>query len=167
MRPDLVVVSAPSLQLFGRIRKRQELVCVQALGPEAPVEGFDEGVVRRLAGPAEVQGDAVGIGPQVQVPGDELGPLIDPDGLRIAQPAAGPVQGLDHVFRPVGEPRIDHRREAAEGVDHGQDPDLAARRQLVVDDPKGGAKQPILWPRFRSAVSPRIGPRAAWPSPAA
>ena len=53
MRPDLVVVCAPSLQLFGRIRKRQEPVGVQALGPEAAVEGFNEGVVRRLAGPGD------------------------------------------------------------------------------------------------------------------
>jgi hypothetical protein len=97
MRPDLVAVSAPSLQLFGRICKRQEPVGVHALGPEAAVEGLDEGIVSRLAGPAEVQGDPVGVGSQVLVPGDELGPLIDSNGLRIAQPAAGPVQGLDHV----------------------------------------------------------------------
>ena len=69
MEPDLVVVVAPSLQLFGRICKRQEPVSVQTLGPEAAVEGFDEGVVRGLAGAGEVQGDALGEGPQVQVPG--------------------------------------------------------------------------------------------------
>lgn len=113
MAPDLVVVSTPSLQLFGRIRKRQEPVGVQTLGPEAADEGLDEGIVGRLAGLAEVQGDAMGIGPQVQVSGYELGPLIDTDRLRIAQPTASPVQGLDHVFRAVGEPWINHRREAA------------------------------------------------------
>ena len=116
MGPDLVVVSAPNLQLFGRIRKRQKPVGVQALGPEAAVEGFNEGVVGRLAGAGEVQGDAVGLSPQVQVPGDELGPLIDPDRLRIAQLGTGAIQRLDHVFRAVGEPGIDHRREATEGV---------------------------------------------------
>ena len=63
MRPDLVVVSAPSLQLFRRVCKRQEPVSVQALGPEAAVEGLDEGIVSRLAGPAEVQGDAIGLPP--------------------------------------------------------------------------------------------------------
>lgn len=78
MGPDLVVVSAPSFQLFSRIRKRQEPVSVQARGPEASVEGLDEGVVRRLAGPAEVQGDAMSVGPQAQVPGDELLALVDP-----------------------------------------------------------------------------------------
>ena len=61
-------------------------------------------------GPAEVQCDAMGVGPQVQVPGYELGALIDPNRLRIAQPTASPLQGLDDVFRPVGEPGIDDRQ---------------------------------------------------------
>lgn len=89
MGPNLVVVSAPSLQLFRRIRKREEPVGVQALGPEAAIEGLDEGVVRRLAGPGEVQGDAMGIGPQVQVPADELGALIDPDRPADRKPGPG------------------------------------------------------------------------------
>jgi len=63
MGPNLVVVSAPNLQLFGRIRKREEPVGVQAFGPEASVERLDEGVVCRFAGPREVEGDAVGVGP--------------------------------------------------------------------------------------------------------
>ena len=66
---------------------------VQALGPEAAVEGLDEGIVSRLAGPAEVQGDAMGIGPQVQVPGDELGPDPLPfsgaPGAGVSRPESG------------------------------------------------------------------------------
>ena len=63
MGPIFVVVSAPILQLFGRVGKRQEPVGVQALGPEAAVEGLDEGVVRGLARTREVQGDTMGVGP--------------------------------------------------------------------------------------------------------
>ena len=63
MGPILVVVSAPILQLFGRVGKRQELVGVQALSAEAAVEGFYKGVIGRLAGAREVQGDATGVGP--------------------------------------------------------------------------------------------------------
>jgi ParB/RepB/Spo0J family partition protein len=51
VRAFLVVVSAPSLQLFLRVSKRQEPVRVQALCPDAPVESLGEGIVRRLAGP--------------------------------------------------------------------------------------------------------------------
>lgn len=45
VRPILVVVSDPSLHLFGRVRKRQEPVRVQAFASEAAVERLDEGVV--------------------------------------------------------------------------------------------------------------------------
>ena len=61
---------------------------IQALGPELAIEGLDEGIVGRFAGLAEVQHDALLIGPQVEVAGDELRALVDPDGLRIADPAA-------------------------------------------------------------------------------
>jgi hypothetical protein len=58
VRSLLIVVSAPSLQLFGRVCKRQEPVGVQALGPELAVDGLDEGIVRGLSRPAEPAGSA-------------------------------------------------------------------------------------------------------------
>ena len=64
---------------------------------------------------------------------DELGALINPDRLRIAQLRADAFQCGDDVLGPIAEARIGRRREAGEGVDHGQDPDLAACRQLVMD----------------------------------
>jgi hypothetical protein len=45
---------------------------------------LDECIVRWLSRAREVQGDALDIGPQVEVAADELGTLIDPDRLRIA-----------------------------------------------------------------------------------
>jgi hypothetical protein len=44
MWPILVVVLAPILQLFAGVGKGPEPVRVEALRPEAPVEGLDEGV---------------------------------------------------------------------------------------------------------------------------
>ena len=84
MGPDLVVVTAPSLQLFGCVGKGEEPVGVQAFGPKSPVERFNEGVVSGLPGPGEVQDDAATVGPQIQVTGDELRALVDPDRLRKA-----------------------------------------------------------------------------------
>lgn len=55
VRPILIIVSNLSLHLFGRIRKRQEPVRVQALTPEAAVKRLDEGVIGGLAGAGEVQ----------------------------------------------------------------------------------------------------------------
>src|SRR3954454_25324208 len=55
VRAHLVVVLAPILHFRAGVVTRQEPVRVQALGPEAPVEGFDERVVGRLARTREVQ----------------------------------------------------------------------------------------------------------------
>ena len=51
VRSFLVVVSAPSLQLFGRFCKRQEPVRIQALGAKPAIEGFDACVVGGLTQP--------------------------------------------------------------------------------------------------------------------
>lgn len=41
------------------------------------------------------------------------------------------------VLSAVTEPRVDHRGEPAERVDHGQDAQLATRRELVVNEVHG------------------------------
>src|SRR6056297_4328790 len=69
---DLVVVSTPILQLLASIGKAHEPVRVQAFRPELRIERLDEAVVGRLAGAGEVQRDVVGIGPKIEVPGDEF-----------------------------------------------------------------------------------------------
>lgn len=73
--------------------------CSGTLHPEAPIECFDVGFVRGLAGLGEVQRHAVRVGPQIPIPADELGALIDPERLRIADHGAGCLAGLDHVRR--------------------------------------------------------------------
>jgi len=83
VRALLVVVSTPNLQFFPGVVKAEEPMGVQALGPQTPVEGLDEGVVSRFARPGEIQDDIVGIGPQIQIPRDEFRALIDPNRLRI------------------------------------------------------------------------------------
>lgn len=96
--PILVVVSEPSLHLFGRVCKRQEPVRVQALAAEAAVERLDEGVVGGLAGSGEVQLHPLRISPQIKVTGDEFRTLVDPDGSRIAHLGTDPFEGCNHVL---------------------------------------------------------------------
>ena len=55
VRPFPIVMSSPGFHLLFRILQGQEPVLVQALLPESPVERLDEGVVRGLAGMAEVR----------------------------------------------------------------------------------------------------------------
>lgn len=57
---------------------------VEAFAAELAVEGFDEGIIRWLARPREVQFDTALVGPEIEVAGDELRSLVDPDRPRIA-----------------------------------------------------------------------------------
>ena len=52
----------------------------QTFCSELAVEGFDEGVVRRLARAREVENDTTLVSPKVEIAGDKLGALVDTDG---------------------------------------------------------------------------------------
>lgn len=58
---DLVVVPAP-FHLRPGVVKAEEPVGVQALGPHLTVEGLDEGIIRGLSRPVEVEYDALLVG---------------------------------------------------------------------------------------------------------
>ena len=100
-----VVVSTPSVAFSAGVVEGEEPGCAQAFGPDLPIEGLGEGVVSRLARPAEVEGDATGIDPEVQASGDELGATIDPDRSGISGNCGRPIQRRDDVRCPVGEAR--------------------------------------------------------------
>jgi len=135
--PDLVIVSAPRLKLLPCIVQRQESMRVEAFLPEPSVEGLDERVIGGLTRPREVERDAFLISPEIKVARDELRALVNANGLRIANGAANPLECGHHVLTPVAEARIKNRREACERVNHGQEPDLPARRQLIVNKVHG------------------------------
>src|SRR5258708_35563288 len=85
MRTNLIVVSTPSLAFCSRLVEAQEPVCIQAFPPELAVEGLDEGVVGRLAWPAEVECHAFHVRPENELLADELGAIVDADRLGIAE----------------------------------------------------------------------------------
>lgn len=133
VRSDLVIVSTPILHFHPGVVKAHEPMRVQALGAELAVEAFDKPVVGRLAWPREVEHDVFLIRPQIEIPANEFTAVVDPNGLRIANAPADPLQRLNDVFSSIAEAGIDHWREACEGIDDRQDTDLAPRRQLVMD----------------------------------
>ena len=90
-------------------------------------------VVSGFSGPGELQDDAVGISPEVEIPAAKLRPLIDPDCLGVTHCPTGLVEGADNVLGAIAEPWIDNRREPAERVDDREHPDLFSRRELVMD----------------------------------
>lgn len=61
-----IQVSTPSLAFLARLVEAEEPVGVQAFGAELAVQAFDECVVGRLAGPAEVKCHTAHKGPQVE-----------------------------------------------------------------------------------------------------
>ncbi len=101
-----VVVSAPSLQLFAGVCKAHEPMGVQALRAQLAVERFDEAVVCRLSWPGEIQGDRIGISPEIEVARDELAAIINPDRLGVADLIADLFQRLDDVLPAIAEPCI-------------------------------------------------------------
>src|ERR1700687_2443855 len=84
VRSHLVVVSTPSLAFSPCLVEAEEPVGVQALGSELAVQGLDEGVVRGLSGSAEVERHVVHEGPQIELLADELGAIVESNGLRVS-----------------------------------------------------------------------------------
>ena len=64
-----------------------------------------------FARPREVQNDIVGIGPEIEIPGDELTAVVDPGRPRIAGVGTDAFQSLNDVFSAVGEAGIGRRTE--------------------------------------------------------
>src|SRR5260370_15550694 len=106
---------------------------VQAFGSEA-VERFDEAVVRRLARPREVHHDILLVSPDIEIAGDDLRSLVDADRLGIADVFADALQSQHDILAAIAEARIDHWREATEGVDDRKHTDLPAGGELVVNE---------------------------------
>lgn len=106
VRAILVVASAPSLHLFrgqsAGVRNQCAFVrSARTLLSNASAKG--EGAVRRLARPAEVERDAAGGGPEVEVPGDELGaPSSTRIVFQIADRRAHPIEGLKRLNHILG-----------------------------------------------------------------
>ena len=137
MRSYLVVVSTPVLHFSPRIVKAHEPVGVQTLGPELAVEAFDKGIVDRLSGPGKVEHNTLLVRPEIQIAGDELGPLVHPDRHWIARLLAYPFECRHNVFAPIAVARVNRRAIAREGIDDGQHAQFAAGRQLVMDEVHG------------------------------
>jgi hypothetical protein len=114
--PLLVVVAAPSLDLLCSILQTQKPVLIQAFLSKPAVERFDEGIVRGLARPGEVQDDAMGIGSQVNFFGDKLRAVVHPEAFRHPILGHRQVEGRDHIIAPVAEAHPDKGTNTAKVI---------------------------------------------------
>jgi hypothetical protein len=75
VRPDLVVVFSPELDVLLRVGKVHKPVLIEALVPQPAVEALDVAVLRGLGGANEVQRNPVLERPSIERFRDELRPL--------------------------------------------------------------------------------------------
>lgn len=101
----VVVVVLPSLQLLARVEHRDELIDIQALVAQPPVERFDQPVVRGFARPRLVELDTAPVRPFVQCLGGELGAaVVARDRTWPSAPLRGPIEDLSDT--PAGRPEV-------------------------------------------------------------
>ena len=111
LRADLVVIDPPRLTFYSSVVQAQEPKGIEAFCPDAAVEGLSKGVIRRFAGPAEVEHDTVRPGPQVEILRDEFWPIIQTNPLRPTIYRREPIQGLHDICTAVARPHIERRRQ--------------------------------------------------------
>jgi len=92
VRPDLVVIPAPSIDHVAGLGKRREPVLIEALIAELAVEALDVAVLHGAARLDQQVRDAVLLRPGDEGPAGELWPIVGTQGARIAAEPGGPLQ---------------------------------------------------------------------------
>src|SRR5207247_1890356 len=105
----LVVVSTPSLAFSACLVEAEEPIGLQALSPKLAVQAFDECVVGRLAGPAEVESNAADEGPRAQPRPAALPPTVAPNGPWTADFLPNPFERADDIDATKILPHLDRR----------------------------------------------------------
>jgi hypothetical protein len=119
------VLAPPVLDDPPRLLRRREPGLDGVLAPEPPVEALGEGVVRRLAGPGELELHAVAVSLGIQRLGDELGTVVDGDPLRSSEAPLEPIQDRHHPLLGQGGADRDRRADPAHAIDDRQVPEAA------------------------------------------
>ena len=107
---------------------------VQELTAKAAIEGPYERIIRWFAQAGKVRDHAALESPQVYVARYDLAALIEADGLGLAGDATYPVECRHHILSAVAVAEVEHGHVARESVDDGQNPQLSARRVLIMHE---------------------------------
>src|SRR3546814_14374528 len=107
---------------------------VQTFRPELAVDGLDKRIVRWLARPREVERHSFHVGPQIQLAGDKLAALINPDRGWIADLGTDPFQYFHHIRSAEAEQRNHRRRVAAERNKDRKNTKPRTGRELVMNE---------------------------------
>src|SRR5262245_55871258 len=126
VRSCLVVVPSPGGDQCSGMGKVAEVMVVQALVAELPVEALDVGILRRFACGDQLQIDALAVGPAIQRPARKLRPLVGANRLRQSAELSNMVQHARYV--PAGDPEVHRNVQTLSGevIDHRQTLDATA-----------------------------------------
>ena len=137
MRPGGVVVLPPLLDDLSGLIQGGEHLGVQALLAAAAVEALDVAVVRRLAGPDELQLHARGLGPAVQGLAGELRAVVRADDSRAFALGSQPLQHPGHALAGQRVVRFQAGTAAVPQVHDRQHPEPPAILQAVAHEVHG------------------------------
>jgi hypothetical protein len=131
MWPGVVVISAPGFEYGACMSERSEQRLIEKLVTQTADEGFDEGVLYRLARGDVMPVDLAVVGPLQDGVAGQLGTVVADDGLRSAVGDQKPVELAGDP--DTGDRGIGNQRQALTGavVDHDQDAHAAAVDELI------------------------------------
>ena len=128
----LVAFTAPFVHLLASIVHIHKPVLAQAFQAHSGFEAFCEDIIRGPARSWEVQGDAIGLGQQIELFRRELTPLIDADIVWESEVPTRPFQSLYHGLCGGGSCYAHDGANAAPRVDDGQYPDALDVEKLII-----------------------------------
>src|SRR5262249_7715043 len=104
---------------------------VQRFRSKFAIERLDEGVVSGLARSGEVERDTALISPEVEIAGDKLCALIDPDCFRETNLPADLFEYLHNIRAAEVEPSFDRGRETRKRAIDREQRQLAPNHKLM------------------------------------
>ena len=125
----------------------------EALSSDGSVEGLDEGVVARLARPAEIQQDPVDPRPVIQGSRGELRPVVDRDDLRKSTLEPGARQEASDIVAAEAGPDLKSYTFPRTGVEQREHPQVTVDPRIKRSS-NVTAKAPAPGPDSRTVPPP-------------
>ena len=122
---------APGFNLGSGIGQAHEPMFVQTLLTQTPVKALNHGVVCGPSRPAEIERNAVLVGPLVHRLADKFTAVIRLDDLWPAPLGSDAVEYLHHIFAFEALANVDGQTLAGVAIDYRQHAQLAAIEQVV------------------------------------
>ena len=150
-----VICRQPALCNFPCFIQCSEQIKIQYFCSVCPVEPFDKGILRWLAGPDKLQHHAMLFCPLCQCQRDQLRTIIHPHLQRISAVCHDPVQHSHDLLRRDIQVNFDRQCFAVKIVHHVDGPEASAAHQRIVHKIDGPALVHRLWRGQRIRITHR------------